>query len=281
MKITLITFFSALVLSAGAEPFDPPRVEGWEQDGDVKVFERDNLFDQINGAAEFYFSYNFQKLWVVRYAKGDAEISLEVYDQGDPVHAYGIYSMERPPDSDVKDIGSQGYYEETILNFVADRYYVKMHSFNEPKAGEGVLLDMAKDLTNQLADQPGLPEMVKAMPEKDLVKNTRQYVSNTFMGLEFLGSAFRGTYSNDDGEVTLFVMERDSVDDVKAILEEYLQFAEEENDTLKEGDYKIEDPYNGPIYLHWAGNHIIGFSGDNVENLRNELLQKMKEKLGI
>lgn len=280
MKITLIIFFAALVFSASAVPFDPPKIEGWEQDGEVEIFDRDNLFDHINGASEFYFSYNFQKVWVVRYAKGDAEISLEVYDQGDPIHAFGIYSMERPPDSDVKDIGGQGYYEETILNFVADRYYVKMHSYNEPDAGSGVLRDVAEDLTNQLAEQPGLPEMVKTLPEKYLVKNSRQYVSNTFMGLEFLGSAFRGTYSNDEGEVTLFVMERESSDDIKEILKQYLEFADQESESINEGDYKIEDPFNGAIHLHWTGNYIIGFSGDDVEALRKELLEKMKGKLG-
>lgn len=279
MKTILIIFFAALAFSAVAAPFDPPKIEGWEQDGDVKVFDRDNLFDHINGASEFYFSYNFQELWVVRYSKGDAEISLEVYDQGDPVHAYGIYSMERPPDSEVKEIGAQGYHEENILNFVADRYYVKMHSYHEPDAGSGVLLNLAEDLTSQLTDQPELPEMISAVPEKNLVKNSRQFVSNTFMGLDFLGSAYRATYSNDKGEVTLFVMERESAADIEKILKEYLEFAGEDSDALGEGDFEIEDPFNGTIHLNWTGNHIIGFSGDDVKELREELLQKMKDEL--
>ncbi|MFW6203165.1 MAG: DUF6599 family protein [Marinilabilia sp.] len=280
MKGTLIIIFASLVFSASAAPFDPPEIEGWEQDGDIKVFDRDNLFDHINGASEFYFSYNFKKLWVVRYSKGDAEISLEVYDQGDPVHAYGIYSMERPPESDVSDIGAQGYYEENILNFVADRYYVKMQAYHEPDAGSGVLLDMAEDLTHQITDQPELPEMIEALPEKNLKENSREYVSNTFMGLDFLGSAFRGTYSNDKGEITLFVLERESADDVQKILEQYLEFADEEPGSIDEGDYKLEDPFNGTIHLHWTGNYLIGFSGDDVKDLRSELLQKMKEELG-
>ncbi len=280
MRITFILFFAAFAFSAGAAPFDPPQIEGWEQDGEMEVFNTDNLFNHINGASEFYFSYNFQKLWVVRYSKGDAEISLEVYDHGDPVHAYGIYSMERPPQSNVKKIGAQGYSEEAILNFVADRYYVKMHSYREPEAGSGVLLNMAEDLTGQLADQPELPEMIKALPDSNLVKNSRQFVSNTFMGLDFLGSAYRATYSNADGKVTLFVMERESVNDIKDILNQYLEFAGETPDSVEQGDYKIEDPFNGTIYLHWTGNSIIGFSGDDVEALRQELLKKMKEELG-
>lgn len=281
MRITFILFFAALAFSAGAAPFNPPQIEGWEQDGEVEVFNRDNLFNHINGASEFYFSYNFQKLWVVRYSKGDAEISLEVYDHGDPVHAYGIYSMERPPESDVKKIGAQGYNEETILNFVADRYYVKMHSYHEPNAGSGVLLNMAEDLTTQLSDQTELPQMVKAFPDSNRVKNSRQFVSNTFMGLDFLGSAYRATYSNDKGEVTFFVMERDSGNDIQELLKQYLEFAGNESNSIEQGDYKIEDPFNGTIYLHWAGNYIFGFSGDDIEALRKELLQKMKEELGV
>ncbi|WP_462316950.1 DUF6599 family protein [Marinilabilia sp.] len=266
---------------AKAASFDPPQIPGWLQDGDVEVYEKDNLFNHINGASEFYFSYNFQKLWVTRYKQDEAEMTLEVYDHGDNVHAYGIYSMERPPEADVKNIGAQGYFEESILNFVAGRYYVKMNAYREPNAALGVLMSTARMVSDMLAEDPSLPDIIKAMPTDDLVPNSRQFVSNTFMGLEFLGSAYRAKYNNDDGELTFFVMERDSKADIESLLIKYHEFAQTDVSVLSEGSYVIEDPFNGTIHLKWVGNYIIGFSGDDLKSLRERLAAEMERNLGV
>ena len=273
----LLPFLSSL--SINAAEFLPPDIDGWEQDGEVEVFERTNLFNHINGASEFYFSYNFQKVWVTRYKKGDAELTLEVYDHGDLAHAFGIYSMERPPEADVKDIGAQGYYEDAILNFVIDRYYVKMNSYREPGAGSGVLLNTANLVSRNLSDSHDLPEIVTLFPDESRVLNSRQFISNTFMGLEFLGSAFRARYQNEHGELTMFVMQRESAEEMKALLEKYLEFAGKKTVEPTEGSFVIEDPFNGAIHLTWFDKFVIGFSGDDIKVLRDELSTELKSKL--
>lgn len=279
MKKIVISLFLGLTFTVGAANFEPPEIPGWEQDGKMKVFNDDNLFDHINGAAEFYHSYNFQKLWVVRYSKGDAEIALEVYDHGNAKNAFGIYSMERPPEAKVRDIGTQGYYEEAILNFVTGQYYVKMNSYREPDAGANVLLSTARKVSNMLCENPELPEIIEVFPEENLVPNSRQYISNTFMGLKFLGGAYRGKYKTDEGTLTLFVMQRNSKEQLETLLKEYHNFAESEIEEFTEGNYVIEDPFNGTIHLNWKDNYIIGFSGDDLKELRNKLRDKIMDAL--
>ncbi len=273
MKLLFIVFLIVSSVSAKAFSFDPPEIEGWEQDGDVKTFDKSNLFNHINGAAEFYFSYNFKKVWVVRYKKEDAELTLEVYDHGDPDHAYGIYSMERSPEADVKKIGAQGYYEDVILNFVIDRYYVKMNSYREPDAGSGVLLKTAREVAQGLSEHHDLPDLVDFFPEENLVPNSRQFISDTFMGLGFLNRAYRAMYQNDNGELTMFVMERKNQGKIKEILRNYFEFAQMEVPDLKEGKYVLEDPFNGTIHFIWEGNKLVGFSGDDLPTLRTTLLE--------
>ena len=279
MKLTLLFLLAWLPFAGHAFSFTPPVIPGWEQDGDVEVYEGDNLFNHIDGAAESYLSYNFQKLWVVRYKKGEAELTLEVYDHGDPVSAYGIYSMERPSGAKVSSIGAQGYFEEGLLNFVTGRYYVKMFSFREPDAGSGVLLTTAKDLSPQLEEHPELPAVVRLMPAENQVPNSCQFIPNTFMGLEFLGSAFRANYKTGDGMLTLFVMERKSPDEAAQLLQKYHAFVKSDPGELKEGSYQLADPFNGTVYLYWKGNYIIGFSGDDLPALRASLLDTMKSRL--
>ncbi len=279
MKFVLLFLVFLLPIAVGAFSFNPPTIAGWEQEGEMEIFNTDNLYNHIDGASEFYFSYNFRQLWVVRYKKGEAEITLEVYDHGDPVHAWGIYSMERPSGAAVQPIGAEGYYEESILNFVTGRYYVKLNSFREPDAGKGVLLTTAKDLAPKLEENPDLPTVVKLMPKQNLVPNSCQYVSNTYMGYEFLGSAFRATYKTDQGELTLFVMEKQSPEEAAAILKKYHELLKTDPGELREGDYVLADPFNGTVHLCWKGKYLIGFSGDDLPGLRQSLLMEMKNKL--
>ncbi|WP_291856983.1 DUF6599 family protein [Marinilabilia sp.] len=275
MKLLFLSLAIAFSLSVNAFTFEPPQIEGWQQDGKVKTFDQSNLFNHINGASEFYFSYNFQNVWVVRYKKGDAELTLEVYDHGEPDYAYGIYSMERPPEAEVQNIGAQGYYEEAILNFVIGRYYVKMNSYREPEAGSGVLLRTANEFAPKLTENTSLPPLVESFPEENLIPNTRQFISNTFMGLEFLGSAYRGTYQNDKGKLTMFILHRENQDKIRETLQKYFEFAQMEVPELNEGAFVVEDPFNGTIHLTWSGNFLYGFSGDDLPSLRASLLESV------
>ncbi len=266
-----------LPVVAVAQSFTPPEISGWTQDGEMKVFDRNNLFNHINGAAEFYYSYGFQKVHVVLYTKGDAEMTLEVYDHGDPVHAYGIYSMERPPQAIIRKVGAEGYYEQNILNFVTGSYYVKMSAYREPEAESGILLTTARDLSEVLCAHPELPAVIGVMPKEGLIPNSRQYISNTFMGLELLGSAYRASYREGEQELVLFVIARETSGDVAKLIKDYQVFAQSENGDSTTGSYRIEDPFNGTIYLRQINNYLIGFSGAELPELRLQL-QKAVEK---
>ncbi len=280
MDFKLLCFFFLLPLISEAQTFSPPEIQGWEQDDEVETFDRDNLFNHINGAAEFYHSYGFEKLYVTRYAKGDAEITIEAYRHADPVRAYGIYSMERPPEASVSNIGVQGYYEDDILNFYTGAWYIKMNSFREPDAGSGILLTTARKLAPELCSEPMLPAVIGAMPEQNLVANSRQYIANTFMGLELLGSAYRASYKEGDEEMEVFVIERESPMVIEKLVADYQAFAQSEDQATDQKIYLIEDPFNGDVYLRKAGKFLIGFSGADLPELRNKLGVEIEKALG-
>jgi hypothetical protein len=55
---------------------------GWTLDGRVETYTRDDVYEKINGAAEQYISYGFQRLHYVTITDGQASITTEIYDQG-------------------------------------------------------------------------------------------------------------------------------------------------------------------------------------------------------
>lgn len=281
-KKSLILLFLLLPVLAFAEDVKFPKMEGWQQDGEVKTYNRDNLFERIDGASEFYFSYAFEKLYVAEYKKGDAELTIEIYDQHDPVHAYGIYSMERPPSADTKPIGLEGYYDDATLNFTTGKYYVKMNTYHVENAGETLLTKVAQQLAPTLCADPKLPAQYAAFPQESMVPHSQQYVSTNFMGLSMMGSAFREKYTGTEGDFTLFIMHKKDKEAAAETMKKYQEFSQAKTIGTKEGEYTIDDPFNGTIYLLWKGNYLVGASGkvtpEKAFALAKETMANLKQE---
>src|SRR4030065_1838222 len=71
-----------------------PELKGWSLTEPPATFLPGTLFEYIDGAAENYLSYGFRELIVGNYKKGKstASLTVEVYDMGDDLRAYGVYS---------------------------------------------------------------------------------------------------------------------------------------------------------------------------------------------
>ena len=50
---------------------------------------------------------------------------------GNPLNAFGVYAAERSPEYKYIPVGAEGYISEGVLNFVQDRFYVKLSGFGE------------------------------------------------------------------------------------------------------------------------------------------------------
>ena len=76
-----------------------PEFDGWNLNVRDKVYEPENLWDIINGAADSYLSYDFEKLYVADYTNSqDHHIKVYAFRHSTPVNAFGIYSQERSRD---------------------------------------------------------------------------------------------------------------------------------------------------------------------------------------
>src|SRR5512139_594887 len=108
-----------------------PRLDGWALSEAARSYFPDDLFEYIDGAAESYLSYDFRELAVADFGRTgtEATLTLEIYDMGEPVNAFGIFGAERYPDNAAVGVGDLGYIEGEALNFLAGRFYVKMLAF--------------------------------------------------------------------------------------------------------------------------------------------------------
>ncbi len=88
--------------------------DGWQLDGRVETYDSTTLYEKINGGAELYLSYGFQKLYYLTIAKGEHSITVELYDQGLFQNALGIFAGQKRPQHEVKRSGSLHYYSTPV-----------------------------------------------------------------------------------------------------------------------------------------------------------------------
>jgi hypothetical protein len=279
MKKYLFVGLVLLSLGGWSQEVVFPQLPGWKSDGAPLKFNKENLYERIDGAAEFYLSYGFELLQVGGWSNNGVELTIEVYDHGDALHAYGIYSIEKSSKAETSPVGLEGYGDATTFNFVSGKFYVKMSGMQLEKVAGFSLKAVAEAFARTLCDKPEYPRVVALFPKTNQLPNTCQYIPTEFMGLGFLGSAVKAKYSLNGEEITLFVLERSGRGDIEQIVQKYASYAEAKIKKLEEGDYVFKDPFNGTVCLRWKGNFLIGASGYSDKKKVTQLFDSVSGKL--
>jgi hypothetical protein len=271
---------SAWASDSGWKTFVFPEVTGWRQSGELQTFQPENLFDYIDGAADLYLSYDFQELKVAEYRnEKKASVIVEVYRHRTPTHAFGIYSQERLANANFIDVGTQGYIETNVLNFLVGPYYVKINSYNTGAEDQDILLTFAKKVSENLGEKGSLPSILSSFPEEGKKKNSERFIAIKFLGYSFLHSAFTADYELSGTKFKLFVIEGRDHTECGNMIQKYLQQTGSREKNIIEGRYTIADPYHGEVDLHWQGAYIWGILNVNDSSLRLKYLKLFGEGL--
>ena len=218
----LIILFCGVV--AEAKDFKFPEVSGWRQSGEPQTFTPQTLYEYINGAADLYLMYDFQELKVAEYQNDKkASITVEVYRHQTPTHAFGIYSQERLPSANFIEIGTQGYIENNVFNFLTGPYYVKVSRYNTGAEDQVVLLAFAKTISENLGEKGTLPSVLTTFPAEGKIKNSEKFIAQNFLGYSFFYSAFTADYELSDKKFKLFIIEGTDKNECKTMIQKYLQ----------------------------------------------------------
>lgn len=252
-----ILLIGALHQSPAAEPDRLfPRLDGWMLTVDSTVYTPANLWDLIDGAAETFLSYGFDNLHVAEYVNGDSvDVRVEIYHHSSSTNAFGIYATERKPDYYFIPIGTQGYIDHGILNFLAGAYYIKLSSHRSGVKTRVALEKVARAVDLHLAQPKGWPAGLEFLPLEGRLPNTEGYVAENFLGYSFLKSAFTAQYGEKEG-FQIFVIETAGTDQANAIVQKLVSAAPGKQTTP--GVFRLSDSNSGAIILVRHGRIVSG-----------------------
>jgi hypothetical protein len=177
------------VLFARTAPVQPPEadirmllptsedVDLWSRHGDTEEYSGDDLYIYINGGAEIYQEYGFEKVALQDYS-GPAEstVSLEIYRMSDPAAAFGIYSFKAGDKGQPLDLGLGGRLEGYYLNFWKGPFLVTITGFDEKRETVEGILALGRATAEKISSTGREPDIIALLPTEGLMEAGREYV---------------------------------------------------------------------------------------------------------
>ncbi len=153
----------------------PDELLGWRTVPDERVvYDRETLYDYIDGGAELYLSYGFHHLASCKYVQLDEpDIVVDLFDMGTSQNAFGVFSQSREVIEDTFGQGSQ--YTEGLLLFWKGRYYVSILASPETGRSKDAVFELARTIASAIPDEGPLPDVLARLPREGLVEESVRY----------------------------------------------------------------------------------------------------------
>jgi hypothetical protein len=159
--------------------------ERWQQSKADAWYEKDTIFDYMNGAGEIYLAYAFKKLLVREYINGSgSRIAAELYDMSSPPEAYGIFTHDT--DGTPLELGGGAIYSGGLIRMWQDRFFVRLLAERETDEAKTALIEMAAFIAGHISKSGDRPQLLKYIEKKNLIPaETRYFHKNISLNIHY------------------------------------------------------------------------------------------------
>jgi hypothetical protein len=295
--LRFITGFALIMapLGAGAAPFDtllplPACSEGWQLEGKTTRYDRDTLFERINGEAELFFPYGFDQLVTGRYTGGgDGRTALEidVYRMGSLLDAYGMYANYRGKDEAAVAIGVEGILSPSQLFFYQDRYLVRLQATGAGVPGREVFLACGAAVARNLPAGNAPPQELATFRIPELVPRSDRYVAQSLLGYDFFRRGLVADLAPDGGETRLFMVPEESPKQARLVFTSYRAYLNGSGkgfpvvETPEFIRLEAPDPLYGAVIVEQAGRFVLGAIRVKDAVAARRILEQLRQRLKV
>ncbi len=262
--------------------------KGWTLAGRPQVYTKKNLFEHIDGQAELFFKYGFQKSIFATYQSKQGsqdQIDVDIYDMRDVIQAFGVFSRFRNEDRP-GGFGLDSYLDDHSAFFYKSKYFVMLYA---SESNIDRLSEFSKLISSRIADPSPPPGEIGFFPKDGLKPGTIQYFPEGLLGHKFLGRGFLGTYlGNVEGKefkvfLAIFKNSQEAMNARKAYEDDLARkgrISTEDIHRFGAVVLKGKDPYQGRLIVLQKGFYLLGALGfekeEDAENRLAEFIRRVK-----
>ena len=253
-------------VTESASPLAVSDLAGFRRVGQERRYTKENLYEHVNGHAEYFISAGFEGLAVAEYAKaGSSELKVaiqsEVYDMGKDIQAFGVLVDESGENAPEVSIGTMGFRNSGGINFIKGRYYVKITSM-DPKLP---LISFSEVIAETLPAASGSLTAINRLPRIGKAGKTR-FIKEGYRGLDFFNNVIEREYTIDSKKIILALL-AGSPQEIKKTVPAFLEYVKRSGMPMERSEkadrtiYKINDKYEGSWFLIASPNAVFAVFG--------------------
>ncbi len=174
-------------------------LSGYESDDKILKYNRDNLYELVNGSDSVYLLYGCKHALknVVMHRESNTTFQVEIFDMTNPANAFGIFSKENNQSQKFVNTGTCGAIDDYSMTFFIDRFYIKIIGFS--KSSDETKSRIAKQIIRSINVKPGsvksIIPWIKLFPDENRISGSEQYQKNVF-GFDFFNNGIVISYQN-------------------------------------------------------------------------------------
>jgi hypothetical protein len=152
----------------------PSDIGGWTRSRDDQAFNRDGIFDYLDGAGELYLAFDFRIVFVREYAKPDApSIVVEIYQMSSSADAFGIFTQDN--DGQEVKLGEDALYGAGLLRFWKNSVFVRIMADRETPEARDAVMRLGAAIETAVPEAGPKPDILKRLPVEGLEPRTISY----------------------------------------------------------------------------------------------------------
>ncbi|MFP4501803.1 MAG: DUF6599 family protein [Candidatus Hydrogenedentota bacterium] len=193
----------------------------WEPSSRLQEFDPDTLYEKINGAAEQYLQFGFEKLHYISLANrdDDIELGMELYDMGAFKNALGIFASQSSAENTVENMDGAIYYTTPVgAVAVFGKYYFRL-SGNGPDAQEKAL-EVVPVVAQAVAGSEELPAPFRMLTEAGVAFDDIAYEKTNVFQFAFAEDFWFG---KADGDMRYYVHQAADTDAAQALYDKLFE----------------------------------------------------------
>jgi len=267
---------------AAMESFLPVQISGLSRLASAKGYTKENLYELIDGHADYYISAGFNGLAMADYGMSgrgakDSVLEIYIYDMAKPIQAFSVLNDEAG--GKIHGTSTEVFRNENLqsVSFSSGRYYVRILAYDKDVPVDAVQKQIK--LAIGIADEE-FPEFAR-LPSLGEVIKTR-FVRESYMGISGLNDVIERQYKTAGGNTTVSLC-FGTQDDIKKITESLIKYLRDSKINYTETEikgstvYKVNDPYEGDWMLIPLGDSLFGLYGSFDDGIVGEILGEQKK----
>ncbi len=270
--LSILVLCLAVPVDASDDPIQkilpvPECSQGWILEDRVIPYDRDNLFDYINGEAELYLPYGFEVVATARYVKKgdpDTAVAADVYRMASRLDAFGIYSNYRKPGASASQVGVEGFLSPSQLMFYQDRYFVRLQASGVTSIEEDVFLACGRSISKNLPPGTGRPAEVEILRVPGILPGTERYIARSLLGYAFLRRGLIADAVSEGEKMQVFLVPEDSGQTARKAFDQYHAYLKASGRGLQVAgsggrvSMQAVDPLYGGVFVEQSGRYLAG-----------------------